>query len=154
MADNRDEKFDEKEHEKREEKTPEEKNWEEKYRRDPLGPVIWGLILLWAGAVLLLANMGVLDTVLHRAELAPGWVSRLAEGWPLVMLGAGVILLAEVVIRLVTPVYRHSVVGTIILAVIFIGAGLGELVSWNLIWPLVLIALGLIIVARGFFRSK
>jgi hypothetical protein len=154
MAEHRDEKFDEKEQEKREEKIPEEKNWEEKYRRDPLGPVIWGLILLWAGAVLLLSNLGMLDSVLRQTVPAPGWASRLAQGWPLVMLGAGVILLAEVVIRLVTPAYRRPVVGTIILAVVFIGAGLGELVSWNLIWPLVLIALGLIIVARGFLRSK
>jgi hypothetical protein len=154
MPDEKDEKSDEKEREKREEKTPEEKSWEEKYRRDPLGPIIWGLILLWAGLVLLLSNLGVLDSMLRRTINAPAWVGRLEPGWSLVMLGAGVILLVEVVIRLAMPIYRHSVVGTVILAILFIGIGLGDLVSWNILWPLVLIGMGLIIVVRGLFRSK
>ena len=154
MADEKDEKFDEKELEKREEKTPEEKSWEEKYRRDPLSPIIWGLILLWAGTVLLLSNLEMLDRLLHQTINAPLWVVRLAQGWSLVMLGAGVILLVEVVIRLLVPIYRRSVVGTLILAIVFIGIGLGDLISWNILWPLVLIGLGLVIVARGLFRSK
>jgi hypothetical protein len=154
MADKQDEKFDEKELEKRDEKAPEEKSWEEKYRRDPLGPIIWGLILLWAGIVLLLSNLGMLDSLLRRTITAPVWVGRLAQGWSLVMLGAGVILLVEVVIRLLVPIYRHSIVGTVILAILFIGIGLGDLVSWNILWPLVLIAMGLIIVGRGLLRSK
>ena len=154
MADNKDEKFDEKELEKHEEKSPEEKSWEEKYRQDPLGPIIWGLILLWAGAVLLLSNLGMLDSLLRRTIIAPVWVGRLAQGWSLVMLGAGVILLVEAAIRLLMPIYRHSVMGTVILAIVFIGIGLGDLISWNILWPVVLIALGLIIVVRGLFRSK
>ena len=154
MTDEHDEKFDEKEMEKREEKSPEEKSWEEKYKRDPLSPIIWGLILLWAGGVLLLSNMGLLDSLLRRTIIAPAWVERLAQGWSLVMLGAGVILLIEVAIRLLVPIYRHSIVGTAILAIVFIGIGLGDLISWNILWPLVLIALGLIIVLRGVFRSK
>ena len=154
MPDEKDEKFDEKELEKHEEKTPEEKSWEEKYRRDPLSPIIWGLILLWAGTVLLLSNLGMLDSLLHQTFNAPLWVGRLAQGWSLVMLGAGVILLVEVVIRLLVPIYRRSVVGTVILAIIFIGIGLGDFIGWNIIWPLVLIGLGLVIVARGLFRRK
>ena len=154
MADEKDEKFDEKELEKRDEKTPQEKSWEEKYQRDPLGPIIWGLILLWAGAVLLLSNLGMLDSLLRRTINAPQWAGRLSQGWSLVMLGAGVILLIEVVIRLLVPIYRHSVVGTVILAILFIGIGLGDLISWNILWPMVLIAMGLIIVGRGLLRSK
>ena len=154
MTDEHDEKFDEKEMEKREEKSPEEKSWEEKYQRDPLSPIIWGLILLWAGGVLLLSNMGLLDSLLRRTIIVPAWVERLAQGWSLVMLGAGVILLIEVAIRLLVPIYRHSIVGTAILAIVFIGIGLGDLISWNILWPLVMIALGLIIVLRGVLRSK
>ena len=154
MTDEHDEKFDEKEMEKREEKSPEEKSWEEKYKRDPLSPIIWGLILLWAGGVLLLSNMGLLDSLLRRTIIVPAWVERLAQGWSLVMLGAGVILLIEVAIRLLVPIYRHSIVGTAILAIVFIGIGLGDLISWNILWPLVMIALGLIIVLRGVLRSK
>jgi hypothetical protein len=154
MADGQDEKFDEKEHEKREEKSPEEKSWEEKYRRDPLSPIIWGLILLWAGLVLLLSNMGILDSLLRQTDISVAWVRHLSQAWSLVMLGAGVILLLEVVIRLVAPIYRRSVVGTVILAILFIGIGLGDLVSWNLLWPFLLIGLGLIIVARGLLSRK
>ncbi len=154
MTDGQDEKFDEKEHEKREEKTPEEKSWEEKYRRDPLGPIIWGLILLWAGFVLLLSNLGMLDNLLRRTDITLAGVRQLAQAWPLVMLGAGVILLVEVAIRLVVPIYRRSVVGTVILAILFIGIGLGDLVSWNILWPLILIGIGLIIVARGLLSSR
>ena len=154
MTDEQNEKFDEKEMEKREEKSPEEKSWEEKYQRDPLSPIIWGLILLWAGGVLLLSNLGLLDSLLRRTVIAPAWVERLTQGWSLVMLGAGVIILIEVAIRLLIPLYRHSIVGTAILAIVFIGIGLGDLISWNILWPLVLIALGLIIVLRGVLRSK
>lgn len=154
MTDEQNEKFDEKEMEKREEKSPEEKSWEEKYQRDPLSPIIWGLILLWAGGVLLLSNLGLLDSLLRRTVIAPAWVERLTQGWSLVMLGAGVIILIEVAIRLLIPLYRHSIVGTAILAIVFIGIGLGDLISWNILWPLVLIALGLIIVFRGVLRSK
>jgi hypothetical protein len=154
MADGWDEKFDEKEHEKREEKSPEEKSWEEKYRRDPLSPIIWGLILLWAGLVLLLSNMGMLDSLLRRTDITLAWARQLSQAWPLVMLGAGVILLMEVVIRLVMPIYRRSVVGTVILAILFIGIGLGDMVGWTILWPLMLIGIGLIIVARGLLQGR
>jgi hypothetical protein len=101
-------KFDEKEREKQEEKSV------EKYRRDPLGAIIWALILIWAGVVLLLDNLGYLDQV--RSALAvesPAWLERIGAGaWPLIFLGAGVILLFEVLIRLLVPAYRRSVTGT------------------------------------------
>ncbi len=78
------EKEEEKEEEKRHEKGPEEKNWDEKWRRDPLGSLIWALILIWAGVALLLSNMGLLFRI-------PG-----LEVWELIFLGAGVLILAEV----------------------------------------------------------
>ena len=59
--DEKQEKSDEKELEKQEEKSTDEKSYEEKYRRDPLGAVVWALILIWAGLVLLAQNMGTLD---------------------------------------------------------------------------------------------
>jgi len=148
-----DEKFDEKEMEKREEKSPEEKGWDEKYRRDPLSGIIWALILIWAGAVFLAANLGVLDRWLQVDARLPVIFSRLGGAWPIVLLGVGVILLGEVAIRLVVPVYRSPIGGTIILAVIFIGIALGDLISWNIIWPVVLIAFGLWIIIRAIWRK-
>jgi hypothetical protein len=140
-----DEKFDEKEMEKQEEKAP-----DEKWRRDPLGAIIWALILIWAGIVLLLDNMGYLNAI--KENLAPvglEWLPLRGGVWGLILLGAGVILVGEVLLRLLIPAYRRPVIGTIIMALVFIGIGLGNLVSWGLIWAVVLIAIGLSILVRG-----
>lgn len=156
MADEKfDEKADEKRMEKRDEKTPEEKSWDEKYRRDPLGAIVWAVILIWAGVVFLLTNMGFLDKLLTHQSDIPGWgfVSKLAGAWPIILIGAGIIILIEVVIRLVMPVYRKPVTGSLIFAIILIGIGLGDLVSWDLIWPAIIIVLGLSLILRGVRRG-
>ena len=152
-------KFDEKEMEKREEKdekSSEEKSWEEKYRRDPLGAVIWAVILIWAGLVFLASNLGFLDRFIIRSSDMPGWgfIGKLAGAWPIVLIGAGVIVLGEVVIRLLVPAYRRPITGSIIFAIILIGLGLGDLISWELIWPLILIVLGVSVLMRGFLRKR
>lgn len=144
------EKFDEKEHEKREEKSPEEKNWEEKYRRDPLGSIIWALILIWAGLLFLASNLSWLTP-----RAIPGMPERFSsQPWSLVLLGAGVMILVEVVIRLLVPDYRRSIFGSLFFAVILIGIGLGNLFNWNITGALILIALGLMILLRGIFRER
>ena len=74
--------------------------------------------------------------------------------WGLIFLGAGVILLFEVLIRLVVPAYRRPVTGTIILAFVFIGIGLGNVISWQFIIALILIAVGLSIVIGGLTRRR
>ena len=149
-----DEKFDEKEMEKRDEKSPEEKSMEEKWQRDPLGSLIWALIFIWAGLVLLASNLGWLDSWLQRSIDIPGfdYFSRLASAWPIVLIGAGVLILIEVAIRLLVPVYRRPVTGSLIFAVILIGLGMGDLWNWNIIWPLILIVLGFSVIFRGLGR--
>jgi len=144
-----DEKFDEKELEKRDEKTPEEKSWDEKYRRDPLSAVVWPAILIWAGLVLLANNLGFLDNL---RGLSGGRFFFQVEIWGIIFIGAGVILLIEAVIRLMMPVYRRDVGGTLFLGILFIAIGLGNTIGWNFIWPLILIGLGLSIVVRGINR--
>lgn len=133
----------EKDEEKRSEKEEkEEKNWDEKWRRDPLSALVWAAILIWAGLVLLASNLGLLT----RFE-------RL-DAWSVIFIGAGVILLGELVVRLLIPEYRRPVLGTFILAIILLAVGLGNLVNWNLVWALVLIAIGLSILFRGFFWRR
>jgi hypothetical protein len=152
----KDEKFDEKELEKHDEKSAEEKSadektYEEKHRRDPLGTLIWALILIWAGVVWLANNFGFLDSIRIRFSDLPFVLPFAREVWALFFLGAGVILLIEVLIRLAVPDYRRPVMGTFILAVFFFGIGLG---NWELIWPLVLIVIGASILLRGVFRKR
>lgn len=145
-----DEKFDEKEQEKREEKSPEEKNWDEKYRRDPLGSIAWAFILIWAGLVFLASNLGWVNF-----EAIPGLPRGFSsEPWSWILVGAGVIILIEVVIRLLVPEYRRPIIGSLFLAVILIGIGLGNLFNWNITGALILIALGLMIIFRGVFRER
>jgi len=150
-----DEKFDEKEQEKKEEKAPEEKSWEEKWRRDPLSSIAWAAIFIWAGIVLLAGNLGYLDRLIGRGIDIPGVGGLLrVEAWPLITLGAGVIVLLEVVARLLMPEYRRHIGGSLFVAAILIGIGLNNLFGWSLVWPLILIALGLAIILGGAFRRR
>jgi hypothetical protein len=148
-----DEKFDEKEREKQEEKTA-EKSWDEKYRRDPLSAIVWAVIFIWAGLVLLADNLGYLRGLETRASDIPGLAAIDLGSWSIIFLGVGVIILIEVLVRLTVPDYRRPVGGSLFMAAIFFGIGLGGIFGWNVTWPLILIALGLIVILRGFWRGK
>jgi len=113
--------------------------WEEKWRRDPVDAASWAAIFIWAGLVLLADNMG------FWANLSP----RL-EAWSIGFIGAGVIVLLGVLVRLLVPAYRRPLTGSLILGVVLLGIGLGELVSWVIIGPLILIAIGVGAFLRGF----
>ena len=129
----------EKQDEKQEKEEKEhEKSWDEKWRRDPLSAVVWAAILIWAGLVLLGANMGLLP----RFE-------RL-DSWAVIFIGAGLIVLLEVVVRLLVPAYRRGVRGTFIFGVVLLAVGLGGIIGWGVVWPLVLIVIGVAILFGAF----
>ena len=154
MGDDRDEKFDEKEMEKKEEKSPEEKNWDEKWRRDPLNAIAWAAIFIWAGLVLLAFNLGLVEGWFKGASEFPFFTFVQPDAWSVILIGAGVILLIEVVIRLLVPTYRKPVTGTTILGVVLIGIGIGNIYGWEVTGPFILIALGLAIILRGVTRRQ
>jgi hypothetical protein len=131
----KDEEKSEKEHEKEE-----KGNWEEKWHRDPLSAARWAVILIWAGVALLANQLPFLSNL--------GWL----DGWGLVFTGAGAIILLEVIVRVIVPVYRRPIGGTLVLAAIFLGIGLGDLFGWGVTIPLVLIAIGVGVLLRGFMR--
>jgi cation transport ATPase len=126
----------EKEEEKRREK--EEKSWEEKWQRDPISVVVWALIFLWAGLVLLGNNLGISSNFTW-------WNS-----WALIFAGAGVLAIIGALIRLAVPGYRRPIAGTFIIGIVFLGIGLGEIIGWSVVWPIVLIAIALLILVFGF----
>jgi hypothetical protein len=131
----------------------EEKTMEEKWRRDPLGAVTWAAILIYAGLVLLADNLGLLAR-LPEIRLPQGLevVGFRPHAWALIFLGAGVIVLVEVAIRLLVPAYRQAVTGSIIFAFVLIGIGLSNWIGWEFVWPLILIAIGLSLVVRSLLR--
>ncbi len=129
-----------KEDEKQEEK------WTEKWNRDPLSSAVWAMILIWIGVALLLANMGILGDV-HI-------LNQRIEAWSIGFLGAGAIVLLEVIVRLLIPTYRRNVGGTFIFAVVLLAVGLGDIVSWDMVGPLILIALGVSVLLSGLFRRR
>jgi hypothetical protein len=144
-----DEKFDEKEREKREEKSA-----EEKYRRDPLSAVVWAIILVWAGLVLLASNLGMFDRLFGQGGFETGPFFLRLESWSIILMGAGVIVLGEALVRYLVPEYRRPVGGTIFFGLLLIAFGLGNLISWNLVWPVILIGLGISVLLRGSRRRE
>ena len=127
--------------------------------RDMLSSIVWAAILIWAGLVFLGVNTGWLDRVLASGAIAqylPKGMELFEPAiWGIIMLGAGVILLAEAIIRSLVPQFHRHLGGTLVVAAIFIAIGLGNIFqNWTLIWPFMLIALGASILLGGLFRKK
>jgi len=109
---------------------------------DALGPLVWGLIIIFAGLALAGANLGIYP-----------WLTW-ENVWSYIFIGAGLLFLLEVVIRVVLPAYRRPIRGRIILAFVALAVGLGGIVGWELTWPLIIIAVGLAIVIGVFVRPS
>lgn len=155
----------EKKYEEKEEKQYDEKDEKELYKhdekveqQDALSSVVWAAILIWAGLVFLALNMGWLESILSAVNayryLPDGLEMFEPDVWAIIMLGAGVILLGEVIIRLMVPKFSRHVVGSLVLAAVFLGSGLGSFFGWDLIWPFILIALGVGVLLGGFIHRK
>jgi hypothetical protein len=117
----------------------------EKWQRDPLSSIVWAGMLIWAGVALLLTNLGILSWRIGDNRIEP---------WSVVSIGASLILLIEVLIRLVMPAYRRAVGGTLFFAALLLAVGLEDIVGWDVVWPLILIASGLFVLLRGVFRGR
>jgi hypothetical protein len=141
--------------EKAEEKVEkEDEKMEEKHQRDPLSSMAWALILIWAGLVYLANNLGWLDNIKIEQVLPEGMDFIGLKPWALIFLGAGVIVFLEALIRTFVPAYRSSTGGNFFLAAIFIGIGLSMMFTWELMWPFILIAMGLAALASAIVRGR
>jgi len=139
------EKYEKEEEKLEKEGEKEEKSWDEKWRRDPLGAAVWACILIWAGLVLLAENIGFLG------NLTVG--DTAVEAWPIIFIGAGLIVFLEVLVRLAVASYRRPVGGTLVFAIILVGVGLGNLFGWTVVLPILLIAIGVATLLRGLIRG-
>jgi hypothetical protein len=104
----------------------------EMMRPDTLDPIIWAAAFIWAGVVWFAGSLGYLD----------------GQAWSLFFFGAGVLVLIELGIRLLVPVHRRDLLGTLIWAGVLFWLG-----DWDLLWPVILIAIGASILLRGYFRE-
>src|SRR4030042_3796889 len=139
----KEEKGDEKRREKDEKEDEKRKGWDEKWRRDRVNAVGWAAILIWGGLIILAETTG------WGEENFDWWAS-----WAVFFCGAGAILLLSAFYRTLVPEQRRAVTGNVIFGLILLGIGLGELVSWNYIWVIVLIAIAILILLRAFVPKR
>lgn len=105
----------------------------EKWASDPLGRVIFALIIIWAGVAFLLMNLtGDGEAFLGIDD---------ENVWAVVLAGAGVIIWFEVLLRVAMPAHRRPLGGRIILGTILVVIGVGGAFDVEL-WPLIIIAVG------------
>ena len=132
----------EKEEEKREkdDEKRHEKSWDEKWRYNPLRVIILAVILIWGGIVALISVGNYINV---------SWW----EGWAVFLVGTGIILLIKALFRL-RPEYRRPMGGTVIIGLILIAIGLGDLIGWRYFWPVVLIIIGIALVLGILFRRR
>ena len=108
---------------------------DEKYRRNPLGFVTFALLIIWLGVFLLLQRRGI---------LADDW-----KGWAIFAWGGGGLAFIEALIRLNVPRWRQPVIGGFVGAAIWTGVGFvcWQGGDWEIIGPIVIIAIGVAILA-------
>jgi hypothetical protein len=120
---------------------------------DVLSGVVWAFILIWAGVILLASNMGWFEALGYDVDLT--WRIQSFRDWNrfgvwnLIALGAGGIILLETAIRVLLPKFRRDIGGNLIVAAFCIGIGLGGWYSWNYLWPMMLIAIGIKALIKG-----
>ncbi|HEY68069.1 MAG: hypothetical protein DRI79_04195 [Chloroflexi bacterium] len=135
------------EHARWEEAEEEEKEWDEKGRgekwaRDPLSSATWAIILILAGCILLVANLGMTPFITPT------------NSWNWILLMAGAVLLLQILLRLAVPEWRRPVGGLLMLALILLVIGVGAVLGLESTWPLVLIAIGVAILIGGLLRPR
>ena len=92
--------------------------------QDGLDRMVWAVSFIWAGLVVFLAHY-------HSYPEE--------QAWSLFFLGAGTLVLSEIVARLVLPAYRTPVLGDLIWAAFLFGVGTDR---WDWILPIILISIG------------
>ena len=112
---------------------------QEKWRRDPISGLVFGLILVLLGVVFFLA--------------AQDWISW-GDWWKHFIIGLGVIFLIEVLVRYTRPAYRRPVFGKLIAGLVLICVGVAFTTGIGNWWPLILIVVGLAILLNTWLRRK
>jgi drug/metabolite transporter (DMT)-like permease len=97
---------------------------------DKLSSIVWAALFIWGGVILLASNVGWLASL--GAETTD-------SHWVIFFLGAGSIVVLEVLIRLLTPSIHNPELISYLFIILAFGIASGTL---GYIWPLFLIAIG------------
>jgi hypothetical protein len=120
---------------------PEERRSSERHDGgDPISNFAWAAILIWAGIVFLARNFGWFVVL-------PGEMGV----WSIILIGAGLIILLEAVYRLLILHQGDRSRSSLFLAVALTGIGFGSIYGWSIVWPFILIAVGLSILLKNVF---
>jgi len=111
---------------------------EEKWRRDPLSAIFFGLLILVVGLFLLLAAMNVI-----------AW----GEWWAFLLLGIGAVLIIEALVRYAMPAYRRPIFARMFIGLILLCIGAANIANLETWWPVAVIVVGLAILAYGIQRA-
>ena len=114
----------------------EEKSQEEKWRHDPLGRVIFGLIVIAVGVLLLFASQGNI-----------AW----EDWWAYFLLTLGGIFLFEVLMRSIMPAHRRPVFGKLIAGLVLIAIEASIIYGLGTLWPLIIIGVWVSILFSALF---
>lgn len=112
---------------------------EEKWRRDPISGVVFGLIVLALGVLLTLAARNVIS-----------W----DDWWKYFLIGIGVAFLIEVLIRRLKPAYRRPMFGRFVTGLILICLGVAFVGGFGTWWPLIIVAIAVAILIRLVLFKK
>ncbi len=125
--------------------------------QDWLSAVTWAVILIWAGVAWLGNNLGWLDAIksqLVDTNFLMSFNFLNLPVWTVVVLGAGIIVLIEAIIRLIVPALRKKLNGALWGSAILLGIGLSNIFGWDRVWPIFLIVLGLVALGSAFLRKS
>lgn len=112
---------------------------QKKHRKDTLSGIEWGLIVILLGVIFLLRNMGYI---------------RWGNWWAYLLLGIGVILIIDAIIRITLPQYGRVVTGRIIGGIVLLAIGAGNIYGIGHWWPMILVAVGLAVIISALLKTK
>ena len=127
---------------KTEKRTNREDWWHNCWQSDRLDGVGWAAIFIWAALVV------VADSTSFHSNF--GWW----DGGGVFFTGAGVVVLAETVLRLLMPDHRARWAWTLIVGSVLLAIGLGTWESLEWVWALVLAVVGVAILRDALFRRR
>lgn len=117
----------------------EEKSQEEKWRHDPFGRVVFGLIVIAVGVLFLFSSQGKI-----------AW----EDWWAYFLMALGGIFLFEVLVRSIMPAHRRPVFGKLIAGLVLIAIGASNIYGLGEWWPLIIIGVGVFILFSAIFRIR